>query len=504
MSKQTYNSHFQDCWLTDPQFVAWIKKHPTDETKARCVVCAKDVNVAKHGIKDLERHAEGKKHNERLPKDTQSSIVNSFKSVNNESSSSSKSSESQAAPAMKQTTITACTNQAFVVQSEIMWCLDVILNNYSYNSSSNKSDLFSKMFPDSKVAQDFAVGKTKCSYVIKYGIAPYFLELLNQQLEECPFYVALFDESYNRIAKENQMDMHIRYWDTNENIVATRYYNSDYLGKSSAKDVFEKFNNCFSPLQKDKLLQISSDGPNVNLSFLEMVKDNRKEEELPKLIDLGTCGLHTIHNGFKHGEKASGWFVNKFLTALYKIFDQAPGRRADYKNVTQATDQDFPMQFVSHRWVENEPVAKKANIVWPKVKVVTEYWKTLPKSKQPGLGKPGANTSYDRLCSTVSDPLISLKVLFFEQVAKKLNDFLVLFQTDKPMAPFLAESLEELLRYFMDQFILKRVLEKASTQWSLIKLDPLDRNNRKPVKEVDLGFAVNLQISTLKTCSKGQ
>jgi len=65
--------------------------------------------------------------------------------------------------------------------------------------------------------------------------------------------------------------------------------------------------------------------------------------------------------------------------ALYKIFDQAPRRWADCKNIADATDNDFPMQFVCHRWVENEPVPKKTNMMWPKVKVVTILERTSEK-----------------------------------------------------------------------------------------------------------------------------
>ena len=78
-----------------------------------------------------------------------------------------------------------------------------------------------------------------------------------------------------------------------------------------------------------------------------MIKDNRFTEELPNLIELGSCGLHTVHNAFKHGEHTSGWLVKKkFLVSLYKIFDQAPGRRTDFKNVATAIDKDFPTQFL--------------------------------------------------------------------------------------------------------------------------------------------------------------
>ena len=112
--------------------------------------------------------------------------------------------------------------------------------------------------------------------------------------------------------------------------------------------------------------------------------------------------------------------------SLYNFFDQAPGRRTDNKNVANAIDKDFPLQFVSHRRVKNEQVAKKAIAVWPKVKTITDYWKELLKNKQPDSGKPGSNVSYDRLCASLNDPLIPLKLIFFHEVAVKLNNFLTM------------------------------------------------------------------------------
>lgn len=57
------------------------------------------------------------------------------------------------------------------------------------------------------------------------------------------------------------------------------------------------------------MVQISFDGPNVNLSFLDMIKDNCLTEELPNLIELCSCGFHTFHNVFKQGEHTSGWVL---------------------------------------------------------------------------------------------------------------------------------------------------------------------------------------------------
>jgi hypothetical protein len=502
MSKQKYKSNFQDLWLENETFKAWLQKKPGDPHKARCKVCAKDISISLHGITALHSHADGTKHKERLPKDTPISF---FKRTEPSSSTAPLSSNdagdsSKASSSSKQTTISTCTNKQLVTKAEIIWALDVVMSKYSFNSSSNKGDLFTTMFPDSEIAKDFSCGKTKCGFIVKFGIAPYFLELLNSQLKDLEYFVALFDESFNYVAKKNQMDLHIRFWDSNKDVVATRYYSSEFLGKSSANDICSHFEQCLGPLEKEKLIQVSSDGPNVNLLFLKVLAEKRKDEELTQLIDLGTCGLHTAHNAIKHGEKASEWQLKKLMSSMIKIFHEAPGRRADYKTITDATEKDYPMLFVSHRWVENAPVAKKARLIWPKIIEIVTYWQQLAKSKQPGLGKPGANTSYDHLCKAVKDCLAPVKLLFFEEVAKKLNEFLVVFQTDKPMAPFLTETLENLIRTLMSKFIRKDLLGKSCSE--MAKLDFKDVNNQKPTHLVDLGFAVNHEIQLLKGSKK--
>ena len=67
------------------------------------------------------------------------------------------------------------------------------------------------------------------------------------------------------------MDLHVRYWEDTKNIVVTRYLDSSFIGKSSAQDVYTHFKLCAKSLEDAKYLQISSDGRNVNLAFLEIL-----------------------------------------------------------------------------------------------------------------------------------------------------------------------------------------------------------------------------------------
>ena len=123
----------------------------------------------------------------------------------------------------------------------------------------------------------------------------------------------------------------------------------------------------------------------------------QKENHASVLVDLGTHGVHTVHNAFKDGEVASGWKMKTLMSLLHMIFKKSSSHHADYKNITESNDKEFPILFVSHICVENEPVTKSARKTWSKITEIFKYWKSLPKVKHPGYGKISNDTSYDHL-----------------------------------------------------------------------------------------------------------
>ena len=101
------------------------------------------------------------------------------------------------------------------------------------------------------------------------------------------------------------MDIFIQFWDEDKKKVDTRYFNSSFLDGATVTDIQEVFMSGIKELDKNNFLQISSDGPNVNLKFLELMAENRENEQLSPLVDIGTCGLYTVHNSLKAGIKLS-------------------------------------------------------------------------------------------------------------------------------------------------------------------------------------------------------
>ena len=121
------------------------------------------------------------------------------------------------------------------------------------------------------------------------------------------------------------------------------------MGKSFAIDVYSHFESCTEILEAAKYLQVSLDSPNVNLAFLDILNEARSNADVgKKLLDLGTYGLHIMHNAFKHGKNASTSDINKLLSAMYKIFHESPSHQADYEKLTSALLADYPLKCCSH------------------------------------------------------------------------------------------------------------------------------------------------------------
>ena len=99
------------------------------------------------------------------------------------------------------------------MRGEIYFSMSHSVKHHTFNSSKHSGVLFETMFPDSKIAKQFACGPSKMAYMTSFGLAPYFSEILIKQLSEVPFYSISFDESYNCVVKKEQLDVLVRYYD---------------------------------------------------------------------------------------------------------------------------------------------------------------------------------------------------------------------------------------------------------------------------------------------------
>lgn len=97
----------------------------------------------------------------------------------------------------------------------------------------------------------------------------------------------------------------------------------------------------------------------------------------------------------------------------------------------------------------------------------------------------------------LDDPLLEVKLAFFESFASQVEPFLTHFQSDEPLAPYLYRHLDSLLKDIMKIFVRKEVLkiEKNATKINIISKD----ENLILAKDIEFPFAVQ---ETLKNKSK--
>lgn len=206
------------------------------------------------------------------------------------------------------------------------------------------------------------------------------------------------------------MDLIVSFWSKSLNQVCTRYLNSVFLGHARASDLIEKFREGVSDLDLNKLLQISMDGPSVNLKFLRVIREDLLAENGCDLLDLGSCGLHVVHGAFRRGHDATDWNLNDTFKAFYQLFKGSPARRSDYIAITGC--EIFPRKFCQIRWVENVAVAERAIQIFPNIKKYAEEANTLPKT-----------STCARVAVACKDHLILPKFAFFSSVANILEPF---------------------------------------------------------------------------------
>ena len=70
----------------------------------------------------------------------------------------------------------------------------------------------------------------------------------------------------------------------------------------------------------------------MNVKVLQIFQDDRKDKELPHLLDIGTCGLHSIHGSFKMGIKKIEWEMKSLMKASFNILHDSTARWYDYES----------------------------------------------------------------------------------------------------------------------------------------------------------------------------
>ena len=134
--------------------------------------------------------------------------------------------------------------------AEILWALEMVKNNFSGRSCDKKFLLFERMFPDSTIAKNSSMQRTKFTYTVNFGLAPFFFSDLLEKVKTSPIFAISFDESLNDELEKVQMDFIVRFWNQVTKRIETRYFGSEFLHYTNAKALKQSFDKALKGLDK--------------------------------------------------------------------------------------------------------------------------------------------------------------------------------------------------------------------------------------------------------------
>ncbi len=456
---------FDDSWLTDARFSRWIAKSSVSKSEAYCNLCKRTFSVGNGGLYQVEQHREGVKH----------------ATLEKESASQPKFGSTGGVMYMQTSNLVKVLSQEDqIAKAEILFLLRLIKHDHSFASCDDLSVVLRAAFND-PVSNGLTLSATKASYGISHGIAPYFHSTIIADMTSS-WYSLVVDETTTR-QNLKQFDIHVRFWSQTQQQIVRRYLTSSFLGHATADDLKSSIVKALAkddlPLQK--FLHLGADGPNVNKSLKKQLNDEVVALGGKRLVDIGSCNLHIVHNSFHAGLSVVNgrWSVDDLLNDVFQFFKKFPSRSADFGKIQEALQAEKLAfkRYVSNRWLSIGPVSARIIANWDcmlKYFLKTDHSKAIKDSSM-----------YKRICTKLTEGDIMLARLhFIHSIAELFAPFLTKLQSESTLIHVLYDELAQLLRLLLQRFVKAETIKnKSDTQ--LTAIDAL--SSCRQVEECEFG-----------------
>ena len=340
------------------------------------------------------------------------------------------------------------------------------------------------------VAHGMTLGATKAFYSIAFGLGPYFHEEIVNDMKNS-WYTLLVDETTTD-QNVKLFDIHARCWSRAEDNMVRKYVASSFLGHARAGDLKTSIMEALSKdcLPLVKMLHLGCDGPNVNKSLKNQLNESIVQLGGKPLIDIGSCNLHVVHNGFHAGISSvdQSWGVEDLMSDLFTFFKKYSSRAEDFTVIQEALNMEKKAlkRFVSNRWLSVGPVCER----------IIENWAGLTKYflKTEHSAPIKESSMYKRIATSLQEGNIMLARLhFIVSIANLFKPFLTKFQSESVLIHLLFEELAQVLRLLLQRFVKVDALkDKNGAQLLSVPLDS------RPAQACEFGAHTLAVLKSLK------
>ena len=114
------------------------------------------------------------------------------------------------------------------------------------------------------------------------------------------------------------------------------------MRRPNPQNILNLLLNSLNELLPQFTIQLPVDGPNTNWKVLKLLEEIRNDKEYAPLINIGSCGLHTVHGTFETGIETTTWNLGKIMKALWQMFHNSPAKRDVYSKICES--EEYPLK----------------------------------------------------------------------------------------------------------------------------------------------------------------
>ena len=326
---------------------AHIARSAKGESFAYCSLCRSDFSVLHGGLNDIKHHIQGTVHKKRLKDVEQSAQISDFWG---ESS-------------VGQSSCSAHTSK--VTAAELAMVQFIAMHNLPFLAADHLTNLFPKMFPDSKIAGDFSCKRTKTRSIVCHALEPHFKKPLVELAKVAPINV-LCDESNDRGDAEKLLTVLVHLYEPTAGKIATRHLDTVGITDFTGLGIFTAIKSVLDAYQIPfhNVLSFTSDTCNVMKGARKGVIAHLREVQ-PNIIDVH-CICHLANLCAKAAVKVIPLKVDDFLVDIFYHFCYSVKRVMSLKEYADycCTEYNTILKHAQTRWLSLEISALRTLDMW--------------------------------------------------------------------------------------------------------------------------------------------
>ena len=197
-----------------------IKPSKKGSTYAFCSLCDVDISITGGGVHQIKRHCANKKHCSRVQEVSSQPTISTA--------------ECSQAEATKLSDQVCC--------AELCFARFVVEHNMPFAVADHFNCLVPVMFPDSKIAAEFACARTKIAALITHALAPAANEPVLTALLTQPF--TILCNGGNDNFEKKYFGIMVRFWDEQIRKVGTRFLDAPVCNIATGETLFNALASC--------------------------------------------------------------------------------------------------------------------------------------------------------------------------------------------------------------------------------------------------------------------